>query len=432
MPIIFIMKTMRSIQWNYTTFYMKISQPVLSLSIIVFSSLLLLFSCKRENVTEGCYDLSSNIETSIFDIFDEVDAIQLETCDESLLAGIGKAQLFGSKLFILGSRRILCFSDEGRFLFQVSRQGKGVGEYHHVSDIAIDKHNKRLILLDAVVQRVHFFDLDGTFQQTIRIESETSLGLNRVFPLEDSLLLFVGLYEKDFILYCMKRKTILERLGGLQDCPSFFMPSHNAYMFENSVFVLPPFENTVYKVSGQGFFPHDEWCFGENNNTPEQIERLKSNFHKWLVVRRSLPPNAIVGKGKYLNHYLRNVRENDRFIIAQLEFNNDFKNIVIDKKTGNRRLFNQFQEGIQLFLQGIINDNILFYSGGNYGGMDQIYRQIIETKDEQDKPYYEDYYFKRNRTYYTRDILTERGKQVYDKHDPMYDNPYLVVFKFKQ
>ncbi len=394
--------------------------------------LLLLFSCKREIVTEGCYDLATNIETSIFDIFDEVDAIQLETTDESLLTGIANVQIFGSKLFIRDSQRVLCFSDEGKFLFQVSRPGKGAGEYHHVGDIAIDKKYKRLILLDVVVQKVHFFDLDGTFQETIRIDSEASLGLNRIFPLEDSLLLFVGLYEKDFILYCMKSKTILDRLGGCQNCPSSFSPSHNAYLFENTAFVLPPFENTVYKVSGQDFFPYKEWCFGENDNIPAQIERLKSNFFEWLVARRSILPNAIVGKGKYLNHYLHFVRENDRFIIAHLEFNNDFKNIVVDKKTGKRRIFNQFQEGTQLFFRGILDDNILFYSGGNEGFMEEGLRRRLETIDERDKPYFEDYFLNRNRTFYTRDILTQRGKQVYDNHDPMYDNPYLVLFKFKQ
>ncbi len=394
--------------------------------------LLFLISCNRDLATEGCFDLSTNTNTSLFDVFDEIDAIQLETNDDSYLRSAGAVRVFESKFFVCDFHRVLCFSDEGKFLFQVSRQGRGQGEYHNLTDIAIDKHNSRLVLLDALFQKVHFFDLDGTFQKTAQIESEAPLGLNRVIPMGESLLLFIGLNQMDFILYCLDENAILERFGGVLFCPPFFLPRNNAYLFENNAFVLPSFENTVYKATEKGFVPHKEWCFGEDDNTTAQIDKLKSNFNEWLVSGRDLPPNAIVGRRKYLNHYLRFVRENDRFILAQIEHNNDYKNIVIDKKTGTKSIFNHFNEGTQLFLQGVVNDSILVYPGGDDERIERHYRQIIPGVDERDKPYFEDYFLNRNRTYYTRDMLTERGKQVYDNHDPLHDNPYLVIFKFKQ
>ncbi len=407
-------------------------------TILLFTLFFVFFGCERKSNNKNSFVLSKNQRVSVFDLFSEVDAIQLETLENCLVSNVSSIVIYDARIYFVdrNNQKVFCFSEEGDFLFQVSRQGNGQGEYNWVSDITIDTDRKRLALLDAPSQRVLFFDLYGNYLETLYIFSEVSLGLNQVSLLSDSLLLFTGLYENDFILYCLKTSAIIERFGGIGEYPpSIFLPIRHKYSFNNDWFVTPTLGNTTYKVSGSSFVPHFTWCFGKDNNTGEQVEKLKENFKRWQSASLSPIYPYIVGKGRFLNNMILSTFETVRYRAACLEFDGNFKNVVVDKKTGQNYVFDNFLEGLIFSPRNICN-------GYHYHSSLDFRYDVIKNSIESGrwyllggvemKPYDLDFYFNRNHTFYTRDILTERGKEVYDNHDPMHDNPYLVIFRFKE
>jgi hypothetical protein len=44
----------------------------------------------------------------------------------------------------------------------------------------------------------------------------------------------------------------------------------------------------------------------------------------------------------------------------------------------------------------------------------------------------QDYFFGRNQMVYLPEILQEDGRHIIENHNPMTDNPFLVVYKFRE
>ncbi len=393
--------------------------------IIMWISGIVLFSCSSDDYSSSI-DLSENHTVSVFDVFSDIHAIQLETSEDFLIsriASVGQIDYYDDRYYILDlrSQQIFCFDKHGQFVFKIDSQGKGPGEYHQINVIAIDRNNEQLVLLDPVVQRVHFFDLNGEFLSSRYIKDDRVLGLTRVYPMDDSLLLLTSLNYEHLRFYSLKEdKTVYADFA--YDVPlRAFSPLDNVYFFNNEVYFLPALSSDIVNVTNMYPEPYFTWCFGGDNNSEQQINRLLkelSNRQKQYIV-----PFQGVGKNKFLNHYILKSFENERFRIAAIEFDDDFKFVIIDKNKNQRLVFSAFKEGIRLPYQYIQSDRAIAYYKPDFGP---------STISMIEKDGLQDYYFKRNHLLYSPDILHEDCRKIIENHDPMKDNPYLVIYTFKQ
>lgn len=73
-------------------------------------------------------DIRNNI--SVFDLFDSIEVIPLETQKESLIAW-GIPRIYKNQIYILENRLsiVLCFDLNGKFLFRIDNTGRGPSEY---------------------------------------------------------------------------------------------------------------------------------------------------------------------------------------------------------------------------------------------------------------------------------------------------------------
>ncbi|MCP2520400.1 6-bladed beta-propeller [Candidatus Aminicenantes bacterium AC-708-M15] len=71
-------------------------------------------------------------------------------------------------VYILDSQnsRVLKFDKNGKFLWQVGRKGQGPGEFEYPEDLIITENE----LIVAESTRIHYFDKNGNFKKTYRME----------------------------------------------------------------------------------------------------------------------------------------------------------------------------------------------------------------------------------------------------------------------
>ena len=402
------------------------------LSFPTYIQILLLVAYMLMGCTSPDYpssiDLTKKQNVSLFDVFSGVRVIKLETIQDNLINDISKVRYFDSRYFILDERsqQIFCFNESGNFVYKINAQGRGKGEYHHITDLAIDEKNKQLVVLDPVVQRVHFFDLNGNFLSSHDIKTDKVPGLNRVYPLQDSILLLISLTYENLQFYSLKEEKIIYA-DFEYDVPSTlhtFSPYDHVYFYDNKVLFLAPLSRELVDVTAMIPEPYFAWCFGPDNNSDQQINRVLEEIR----IKQQIPeyitlPHMVVGKGRILNHQIMKPYENKRFRIAALEFDDDFHFVIIDKVKNQTVVFTSFEEGVILPFRFMQSDKAITY-----------YQPETTTAEMEimEKRGLLDFYLSRNFKQYLPEILHENCRKIVENHNPMTDNPFLVVYKFKE
>jgi len=108
-------------------------------------------------------DITSKILDFSF-IVDSTYYTKLSTSPASLIGDIDKILFIEERIIIVEWQRrqsVLLFNRNGTFITKIGIQGNGPGEYLNIRDVAIDKTNAQIVLLDDFGRKLLFYDLDG-------------------------------------------------------------------------------------------------------------------------------------------------------------------------------------------------------------------------------------------------------------------------------
>jgi len=367
------------------------------------------FSSENNGTQQSLYaNLKQQDEVSVFDIFESIDIILLETGEQSLIADIRKIIHFNDRYYIFDKQqqRIFCFDSVGNFLFKISQKGYGLEEYTYIDDFNVDPFNNQLLLLEPFGNLLTF-DLNGQFISKIRLPSEV-VAYNEVYIMDENRLMFTSLFNFGFVFYDRAKNAIIDRHYGVEEKKlrfgfSPFVPLNRAYNYNEDLFLLLPLSNDVINLSDNSVF---SWNFGKLNNMEETIENLK-NFI--LLSNKSEEDFYMfdwVGEKK-LNYIVHRSFETSRYKICVLEFAEFTSRYVFyDKKTEQTFVFETTREGINLAPHYFFGESIILHNLG------------VESFDNFP-------------VYYNLNILTETQKQLLQSRKDN-DNPFLIKYNFKQ
>ena len=111
-------------------------------------------------------------EILMSEITTNVQIIPLETSEKSLIQKIEKIVKKGGLYYIQdGSKRLLVFDANGKYLNTISGIGAGPGEYAYLKDFDVDPARNTIVIAD--LGKVHVYDLDGTYRNTLYIGGDT-------------------------------------------------------------------------------------------------------------------------------------------------------------------------------------------------------------------------------------------------------------------
>ncbi len=387
------------------------------IALITLGFLLLSCSSNRNQTQSSFIDLEREDNVSVFDIFESVDLIPLETNEQSLIAVIDKVIYFNDRYYILDIKQqvLFCFDSAGKFLFRISQRGHAPEEYLRLEDFNIDSYNNQLLLLEPYGHLL-VFDLDGQFISKTRLPSEVH-AYNEVFPLDTNRIVFSSLYNFELVFYNRSKNIIYDRRYGARDekiTNANFMPVRCTYYYNGHLYFSPQPSNEIINLSDSTVF---SWDFGKRTNTKEVIENMENFILTTKIdVRPKERPyyeqydwigEEILGNIPFFNF------ESSRYRFCALQTKHNFmKYIFYDKKTEKAFVFDKTKEGICFGIPECNEESIIMCERG-------WWKKTGNPDIDKDH------------VYYNPDIFTDEQKQLL-KSGRDDDNPFLVKYNFKQ
>ena len=353
--------------------------------------LLILFGCKgnKYQLEEGIPTFPVHIEerqnVSVSDLFSDIEVIPLESRKESLIAW-GIPQIYKNQIYVLEERQnmVLCFDQQGKWLFNIHNRGRAYNEYQNLQSIAFDPFNNCL-LLHEFWGPIHQYDLQGQFLNKFHCKDLVSThkinAINR-----DTLVLYDLHHSPKLHFYSRKNNKILK---SLWDEHTLLASSPNFYFYHDTLcFFSSCYGNTTYHLNDTRLTPAYQWDFGKYNYnasflTPPDISEKEWQGQaeiKWR--QQNCPYNFVDG------------HENDRFIYRLLSLNYEANfnqnipakqmHLFYNKQDHTYFLFNDFTEHI-CFGNVITMDEEYLYVQMNRYTQEAILESRILSQSEQQK-----------------------------------------------
>lgn len=179
--------------------------------------------------------------------------IPLETNDSILIKRINDVKVHGDKILVWHSRRLSLFDLNGKYLYDIGRQGGGPGEFTEVCNVWVDDRN--VYLFDAE-KYVKTYAWQGDFLSSVPVPRH----MQAVFPLPDKDVLggyisnLNGQEPTKMILF--KGSTILDSIPYSRTFPKsemimVFYNEARAFSSGDRTAVKEMFNDTIYRFDRQ-------------------------------------------------------------------------------------------------------------------------------------------------------------------------------------
>lgn len=321
--------------------------------------------------------------TSVFDLFDSIKIIPLETKKECLIAW-GTPQIYKNQIYILENRQniILCFDLNGNFLFRIDNIGRGPSEYQALWSLSFDRFNNRLLLLETS-GTVHEYTLNGYFIRKITPPKQLT-AIHRIEAVnKDTLIYFTKFNKKKIHFYSRQEGKII---NSIYEEKEQLNSSPNLYSYNNQLYFLPSNHgNIVFNINNVKLEPTYFWDFGKHNYNPQKLKFPQINEEQWKEIE-------VEWKLKNLPYSFTEIYENNNYCYLLLDLNYTASlmnrippqqvHIFYNKHTGKYSIFNDFREKIE-FGFTISMDNDYMNCVWNFVRKDiLLHANILEEKEK--------------------------------------------------
>jgi hypothetical protein len=344
-------------------------------------------------------DIDARHNVSIFDIFERIELIPLETTDESVFYDARRLLYHDSVLYVFDimGHKILAFDSKGKFLFKIDDKGQGSQEYLHVSDFEIDKIKKKLLILDPVAGNLIEYDLSGKFLYKTKLPSIIN-AYNQLKCLDDDVIAFWTFDNKNRLkLYDRNRRSIFSEHFPAREESILDHFIVGVFSYANFMIRESALNNNIYEIFPNGTYSIAyAWDFGKLNNRATIIRNLPEQA-------RSLEEIMVVADSEIVNYFFQHIGGNQTYRYAQITRKNQTINLLHNIFEGKTCVFTKFSEGIAFF--PIFWSDEFVIGLGPFAGyneetisnviLDEENLEIKRNIDEYDNPVLVKYYFKK-------------------------------------
>lgn len=272
----------------------------------------------------------SNILLSDLGVYD-IEYIPLENNPKSLIKLIYKMEIDDSCFLINDTYKLMKFTGGGRYITQIGRMGKGMGEYKFCSDFSVDNRNC-VYILSVHEDKIYIYSPDGKFLKTIPSPKNTT----SIECIEDCILCYSsnhhGMVENSFDVisyngevlksFSNKFKYKAGKFKGLllNECASF--------SYDGKIYTKEVYSDTIFVFNKMNFEPAvilDQNCksLPPGKRQWNSFEEFVSTTPKYISVRKVLK----FGEYFYYNFLLQGKgysfvgsTSRDQWFLSQLQF----------------------------------------------------------------------------------------------------------------
>lgn len=276
------------------------------------------------------------------DYFTALEYVILEGSRDGLFIYADKIEFFQNRWYLFDQEMmaILCFSEDGQFLFRIHHVGKGPGEYQYLTSFMINRSAKEIWTQCRISKRTLIYDLDGRF---VREEKVDRVGVDLI-EIKNSKVLA---YDEEFHHLSLNDSVSsgvyrMEKQFGKKN-QLFTLPAFRAYYELENKGNFDFYQDTCYFLSPSDSlicFPEDlkpkvvgVFDFGPNHLSGD-LKNLSSKFENFT---------KLIESGKVL--FKENLVVTDKAIFLTLGYQNSLWNGIIDRSS------TRFQ-----MTQGFVND----------------------------------------------------------------------------
>ena len=168
----------------------------------------MLFSCNKKRESDFFsipVNTNENSSLSLSAIAENIEAIELEVTDESIIGRIMDVLDTDDYYIIRDTKSVFLFDKKGKFIRRIGSVGQGPGEYVNIIDMAVD-NNKEKIFISSFPRNLICYDFNGNFlkeTQEARVFRNVTFVNNRLLALSeyvdsvDKNLHYIILYSID-------------------------------------------------------------------------------------------------------------------------------------------------------------------------------------------------------------------------------------------
>lgn len=282
---------------------MKKNTLIIFLTFLVLSCNQGVRSDKMVNCVTLEVPLSREDSPKTFDsLFKLKHLVALETNVECLIRRVSKIVFYKNNIYVLDGRekKIFTFNDKGDFLKCYNHLGQGPGEYVSLVDFTVK--NDTLFLLDGSGAQLLQYSLADSLLCTLKIDKAEGLYVfsNGKFALNRKL----GFADRDpdnsYRSYAFydKSKKVHDRIPFNKHLCGYSFThgegANNFYTYDDSIFTLFPFNDTIYSVKENGDLnPYIAVQIGKEHinlsDDKKQVDKLRIEgitpsihaFYKW-------------------------------------------------------------------------------------------------------------------------------------------------------
>jgi hypothetical protein len=338
-------------------------------------------------------DFEKTEQASLSDYFENIELIPLETKDDVLIARLSKLLYYKDRYYVLDKQQhiVFVYDAEGRFIFKIDKQGQGPGEYPFLSNIQINPFTNHLELLCAM-GFLYEYDLSGKFIKRHHVTNDHLRAVHEFIPINPHTTVFYAAFSYPFrlVYYDLDKVQITNEVYKEDEAMGSMFNNSNFYFYNGDWYFFRPFDRQVHKVGENGIQVAYTWNFGKLNQDLKNIHFSESS--------RNNSQQLYDEVNRQVSYWMDKIGENNRYVIAYIKVEQDFVNIIFDKKMQQSRLMHEYL----IYPHIVTNSYILSYCNP----------EQLEI-------------------FFPTNLLSGKGRELYDKHLSWDDNPIIVKYNFK-
>lgn len=326
---------------------LRSSNYLLSKSLSITFLMVALSACGAKDGSENTSDSDKNVDkfrsyainiekpkVNFADVFEEVELMQLEETDQSLLSEVGRLTSVGDKLIFPGydNGDVYIFSNKGKFLNKFNNTGEGDGQYSSIQDLWVE--GNAIVVYDSKKRTAFWYSNDGDYLKSLKMPE----GTGHMYPLKNGYLTDMSFAPMDD---SVGHKVWF--LNGQLETKNALIPYRNRISFpmgrNTNSFKLYGEElifnaiygDTTYFIDAEGVRPFFHIDFGD-----KYLWNDKSLMESSMAAMMAIP------KGEGVWNYTPYVSSDKIYMTYDISLKK--LAAIIDRKTGEYRVLKTFKK----------------------------------------------------------------------------------------
>lgn len=249
----------------------------------------------------ACYDIDLDKTSGKDAFFSDYTYVRLDNDKECLLSGIEKIIVTDTCISILDKDRILFFSMNGRSLSKIDHRGRGAEEYHQIDDYVIQ--DQQVYILSRLEKEIKIYTFEGKYVSKIDLEDWY---MHMAFLKKDTLVLSSensNNTKMNFMMVDIVAKKEIGQYDSFSQNESMTFPACPVFCGgdDEGLFVIHPFDYTVYRLNENGISPYRSFNFPKHN-VPEDL--LTKSYYDMYLKTKNTPVVKYLGLYKETSNYM--------------------------------------------------------------------------------------------------------------------------------